>query len=165
QVGEVPAEGGEPFELLERAVAGVDLGDHLDPGVGLEQRPQARPHHGVVVHHHHANAHRSSLVSGRLMPTAVPSPGLESIATVPPAAAIRERSSASPSPPSRRRRTAAGSKPRPSSTTSRLTRSGHQARVSTHRSACACWSTLATSDCAARCTVSTTAGGGTYGSP
>src|SRR5699024_5534083 len=60
---------------------------------------------------------------------------------------------------------AAGSKPRPSSTTSRLTRSGHQARVSTHRSACACWSTLATSDCAARCTVSTTAGGGAYGSP
>src|SRR5690606_24305634 len=120
------AGGGALVERGEGLFAGGELVDDLDLRIGLEQGAQPGADHGMVIDHHQPDAHgRVSFARrGRVRPTVVPSPGDESIATVPPARSRRALSRRSPSPPPAPSRvgagtapasTALGSKPRPSS--------------------------------------------------
>src|SRR5262249_19241641 len=108
-----------------RAVTG--LGHHFDVALQAEQDPQALPHHGVVVGDQDGDlpgsrrAHRRLLIpprsSGMATRTVVPCPGAERTSSEASAPAARSRSDRRPRPPV----ASSGTKPLPSSLTSRVT--------------------------------------------
>src|SRR4029453_8671010 len=119
-------------------LTGRRFADDDDIGLGAQQRLQPAPDYRMVVHKEHGNGgHRDSFDgpkgragSGIWAAMIVPSPGVLSTDNSPPSCSMRCRMARSPYPPvSDGGGTAPGSKPRPSSNTSRVTASGRYPRV------------------------------------
>ena len=107
------------FGVPHRFLPVADLCHHLEAiGFG-EQGPDALAHDGMVVGNHDTNTRVFSCHSVTSTFTRVPSPGLLSQVSVPPRRAARSVMLRSPTPPRPAGGMASGSKPTPSSRTSR----------------------------------------------
>src|SRR5581483_11764329 len=143
----------EPHGLL----AIPRLADDLDARLPVQQGTYALPHHGVVVHEHDPNrgftltAHR-----GNSTRTRVPAPGALSTWSLPPSRSARSRipRRPNPAPPLN-----AGSKPMPSSATSRNARPPQVSSRTVTWLACACRNTLFSASCASRYSSCSVSGG------
>src|SRR5688572_23010780 len=122
------------LDALNGLFAVSGLADDLDARFALEEGAQPLPDDGVIVHEEDANrpvgivGHRRASTR-----TLVPWPGALSIWRVPPSRSTRSRMPSRPKPPPFR---SDGSKPTPSSATSRMARSDRTSSRTATRRAC-----------------------------